>query len=259
MLLEGKSVVITGAGSGLGAAAAKAFAQEGAAIAVLDLNESAAERTAAEIIACGGKAIYQKVDVTSKTSVWAAGDTAANEFGCIDIWLNCAGISKILPFLDCTEEIWDSTLAVNLKGAFLCCQNAVTHMLQNKNGGVIINLSSQSGKKAGAQYQAYCASKFGVIGLTQSIALEFARKGIRVNAICPGVVPTPMWDKQVTDYARKRNMTPEEVMPYFCKTIPLGRVCSYKNFTDMALFLASEQSEYMTGQALNLTGGSLLS
>lgn len=257
MLLEEKSIVITGAGSGLGAAAAKAFSKEGAKITVLDLDEAAAKRTADEIIADGGEAIFQKVNVADKGSVFAAGETAATKFGGIDIWMNCAGVSKILPFLDCTEETWDLTLNVNLKGMFFCCQSAVTHMLKN-NGGVIINMSSQSGKKAGAQYQAYCASKFGVIGLTQSIALEFAQKGIRANSICPGVVQTPMWDKQTVDYARKRNLKPEEVMPYFCKAIPMGRVCSYKNFTDMAIFLASDKSDYMTGQALNLTGGSLL-
>jgi len=257
MLLKGKSIVVTGAGSGLGAAAAKAFSKEGAKITVLDLNEEAVKITADEIIADGGEAIFQKVNVADKASVLAAGDTAANKFGGIDVWMNCAGVSKILPFLDCTEETWDFMLDINLKGAFFCCQSAVTHMLNN-NGGVIINLSSQSGKKAGSHYQAYCASKFGVIGLTQSIALEFAQQGIRANSICPGVVQTPMWDKQVHEYAQKRNMKPEEVMPYFCKTIPMGRVASYKNFTDMAIFLASDKSEYMTGQALNLTGGSLL-
>lgn len=257
MLLTGKSIVVTGAGSGLGRAAAIAFSKEGAKITVLDLDEAAAKCTADKINANGGEAMYQKVNVADKGSVFAAGEAAADTFGSIDVWMNCAGVSKILPFLDCTEEIWDLTLNVNLKGMFFCCQSAVMHMLKN-NGGVIINMSSQSGKKAGAQYQAYCASKFGVIGLTQSIALEYAQQGIRANSICPGVVQTPMWDKQIADYARKRNLKPEDVMPYFCKNIPMGRVCSYKNFTDMAIFLASDKSEYMTGQALNLTGGSLM-
>lgn len=257
MVLKEKSIVVTGGGSGLGAAAAMAFAEEGAKIAVLDLDEAAAKSTADTIVAKGGQAFFQQVNVADKDSVFAAGEAAAGHFGGIDVWMNCAGVSKILPFLECSEEIWDLTLDVNLKGMFFCCQSAVTHMLRNK-GGVIINMSSQSGKKAGAQYQAYCASKFGVIGLTQSIALEFAGRGIRANSICPGVVQTPMWDKQIADYARKRNVKPEEVMPYFCKTIPLGRVCSYKNFTDLAVFLASDRSEYMTGQALNLTGGSLM-
>lgn len=257
MLLKGKVIVVTGAGSGLGRAASKAFSMEGAKIAVLDIDEAAAKRTADEIIEDGGEAIFKRVNVVDKGSVFEAGNATTKKFGGIDVWMNCAGVSKILPFLDCTEEILDMTLNINLKGVFFCCQSAVTHMLKN-NGGVIINMSSQSGKKAGAQYQAYCASKFGVIGLTQSIALEFAQKGIRANSICPGVVQTPMWDKQIADYACKRNLKPEEVMPYFCKTIPMGRVCSYKNFTDMAIFLASDKSEYMTGQALNLTGGSLL-
>lgn len=257
MLLEGKSIVVTGAGSGLGAAAAKAFAKEGAKVAVLDIQAEAAKKIAEEIALMGAKSLDLAVNVASKASVFAAGDTVAEAFGGIDVWMNCAGVSKILPFLDCTEEIWDLTMDVNLKGMFFCCQSAVGHMLK-KSGGTIINMSSQSGKKAGAQYQAYCASKFGVIGLTQSIALEFAQKGIRANAICPGVVQTPMWDTQAADYAKKRNLKTEEVMPYFCKTIPLGRVASYKNFTDMAIFLASDKSDYMTGQSLNLTGGSIL-
>ncbi|WP_019554031.1 SDR family NAD(P)-dependent oxidoreductase [Propionispira raffinosivorans] len=257
MVLKDEIAVITGAGSGLGAAAAKEFSREGAKIVVWDLNGKAAQKIADEIIATGGEAIACQVDVQSKDSVDAATKTVVETYEKIDIWMNCAGVSKILPFLECTEEVWDLTMNVNLKGMFFCCQNAVQNMLKNGKG-VIINMSSQSGKKAGAQYQAYCASKFGVIGLTQSIALEFAQKGIRANCICPGVVQTPMWDKQVIDYARKRNLKPEEVMPYFCKTIPMGRTCSYKNFTDMAIFIASDRSAYMTGQALNLTGGSLL-
>lgn len=258
MELQGKSTVVTGAGSGLGKAAAKAFSLAGARVTALDLDGQAAKRTADEIVKAGGEALFQAVDVADRSSVFAAGDRAAERFGGIDIWMNCAGVSRIVPFLDCTEEIWDLTMDVNLKGAFFCCQSAVLHMLR-RGGGVIINLSSQSGKKAGAEYQAYCASKAGVIGLTQSIALEFARRGIRANSICPGVVETPMWERQKEDYARKRNLRPDEVMAYFCRTIPLGRTCSYRNFTDLALFLAGDKSAYITGQALNLTGGSLLS
>ena len=146
---------------------------------------------------------------------------------------------------------------INLKGCYFCCQAAVTQMLK-QGGGSIINISSESGKRGGAQYAAYCASKFGIIGLTQSIAQEFAKKGIRANSVCPGVVQTPMWDKQRADYARKRNIKPEEVMDYFRNKIPMGRLCSFEDLAGIIKFLASDDSAYMTGQALNATGGSTM-
>ena len=124
--------------------------------------------------------------------------------------------------------------------------------------GVILNMSSQSGKVGNSHYAAYCASKFGVIGLTQSLALEFAQSGIRVNALCPGVVFTPLWDKMLPDYAAKRNMKPEEVRPYLESKIPLGRLCTPEDVAQTAVFLASDDSSYLTGQALNLSGGSVM-
>ena len=193
MKLVGKVAVVTGAGSGMRKATALRFAEEGANVVAFDLNEDAVKETVEEIKALGKKALAVKVNVSNKSSVFAGAKLAKETFGGIDIWVNAAGISKILPFLECTEEIWDLTLNVNLKGQFLCCQAAVTHMLAK--GGAIVNFSSESGKKGTNNYQAYCASKFGVIGLTQSIAKEFARANIRCNDICSGVVRTPMWDK----------------------------------------------------------------
>ncbi|WP_196593643.1 SDR family NAD(P)-dependent oxidoreductase [Pectinatus sottacetonis] len=258
MLMKNKTIVITGAGSGIGAHIAKMFSNEGAKVALLDIDEDGLNNTETAISKTNGIVLKKKIDITDKKEVFTVGDTVMKKFGSIDVWVNCAGISIIIPFLDCSEEIWDKTLAVNLKGMFLGCQCAVTYMMQT-GGGSIINFSSQSGKKAGARYQAYCASKAGVIGLTQSVAVEFAPANIRVNAICPGVVKTPMWDKQINDYAKKRNLKPEEVMPYFCKTIPMGRVCEYDEVGNLVMFLASNKSSYITGQAINLTGGSLMS
>lgn len=256
MKLVGKVAVVTGAGSGMGKATALRFAEEGANVVAFDLNEDAVKETVEEIKALGKEALAVKVNVSNKDSVFAGAKLAKEKFGGIDIWVNAAGISKILPFLECTEEIWDLTLNVNLKGQFLCCQAAVTHMLAK--GGVIVNFSSESGKKGTNNYQAYCASKFGVIGLTQSIAKEFARANIRCNDICPGVVRTPMWDKQTADYAKKKNITVEEVMPRFESNIPLGRLGSLENATDLVMFLVTKNSSYMTGQSLNLTGGSCM-
>ena len=257
MMFEGKTGVVTGAGSGIGKAVANRLADEGAAVAVLDMNFDAAMVTVEEIKGRGGKAIACKTDITSKDQVFAAAEAAFKAFGSIDLWVNCAGYSKIIPFLDHTEEIWDRTLDINLKGTFFCCQAAVTYMKDN-GGGNIVNFSSQSGKKGTNSYVAYCASKFGIIGLTQSVAAEFAPMNIRCNSICPSVVRTPMWDKQLHDYAVKKGIRDEDVMPRFVKNTPLGRLCEYEDAANLVVFLLSDNSSYMTGQALNLTGGACM-
>lgn len=256
MRLKEKRIVITGAGSGIGEALAGLLAGEGARIALLDRNAAAARERAGAIRQTGGQAEAIQVDVADKASVDAATDRAVAFLGGLDLWINCAGVCKIVPFLDCTEETWDQTIAVNLKGTFLCCQAALPHLLAG--GGGIINFSSQSGKRPASQQEAYCASKFGIIGLTQSLALEFAPQGIRVNAICPGVVETPMWASQAADYGKKRGIPAEEVMPYFRQSVPLGRLCTYEDIAELTVFLAGKSSAYMTGQAINLTGGSVM-
>lgn len=256
MILEQKVAVIVGAGSGIGRAAAIRLASEGASTALLDINEAHVHETAAMIAAENRKALPIAADVTSREDVFSAAEKITERLGHIDIWVNCAGYSKILPFLECTDEIWNRTMDINLRGCFLGCQAAIAHM--NPKGGSIVNFSSESGKKGTAWYAAYCASKFAVLGLTQSLSAEFAPKGIRVNAICPGVVLTPMWDQQVADYARKRNIRPEEVMPRFRENIPLRRLCGLDDVTDLVLFLVSSQSAYMTGQSINLTGGNTM-
>jgi NAD(P)-dependent dehydrogenase (short-subunit alcohol dehydrogenase family) len=196
-------------------------------------------------------------DVVKADSVESGFETVTREFGKLDILVNCAGISHITPFLECSEELWDLTINVNLKGAFLCSKSAIARMLTNRFG-VVINMSSQSGKVGTSCYQAYCASKSGVIGLTQSLAVEFAKDGIRVNSICPGVVYTPMWEKQIKSYARKRNLKDEEVMPYLASKIPLGRIGQVEDVAGLAVFLASSESSYITGQAINVSGGQVM-
>ncbi len=256
MRLNQKIAVVTGAGSGIGRATAIRLAREGACVGVLDIDLENANQTAAEIASMGAKAIAIQTDITKRDDVFAAAETIERLYGKIDIWVNCAGYSRIIPFLDCTEEIWDRTMNINLKGCFFGCQAAITHM--NPAGGAIVNFSSESGKKGTNWYAAYCSSKFGVIGLTQSLSAEFAPHGIRVNTICPGVVITPMWDKQVADYAKKRNIQPEDVMPRFKNNIPLHRLCELEDVTNMVVFLVTEDSAYITGQALNLSGGSTM-
>ena len=255
MILEEKVAIITGAASGIGKGIAEKFAREGARVAIADINLAMAEKTAREI---GPSAMAVKVDVGDKACVEAMADKVEEKLGPLDIFVNNAGVSYVAPFLDCSEQLWDKTMLINLKGAFHGCQAAVKRMLPRKKG-VILNMSSQSGKAGNSQYAAYCASKFGVVGLTQSLAVEFAAEGIRVNAICPGVVFTPLWDAMIEDYAKKRNMEPEQVKPYLESKVPLGRLCTPEDVANTAAFLASDQASFITGQSINVSGGLILS
>ena len=249
--------VVTGGGRGIGAELCRAFADEGALVGVLDIRQEEAEQVVEQVREASGQAMTVACDVTDRDDVEQAADQVEQELGPLAIWVNNAGVSYILPFLDCTEQIWDQTLEVNLKGAYLGCQAAVRRMAPRQRG-VIINMSSQSGKVGNSHYAAYCASKFDIIGLTQSLAVEFAAQGIRVNAICPGVVPTPMWDTQIEDYARKRDLKAEDVMSYFESNIPVGRIGKAEDIAQAALFLASDEADYITGQALNISGGAVM-
>ena len=257
MKLKDRVAVVTGGGSGIGAQICREFAKQGACVAVTDLQFDSAKKIANEICSLKGKAKAWTFDVSLQEQVMTTADKIEKEFGNIRIWVNNAGVSYVMPFLECTEEIWDKTIQVNLKGAFNGCQVAIRHMLAHKQG-VILNMSSQSGKVGNSQYEAYCASKFGIIGLTQSLAVEFASTGIRVNALCPGVVFTSLWDSMINDYAKKRNMKPEQVKPYLESKIPMGRLCSVEDVAKTAVFLASDDAAYITGQAINISGGAAM-
>lgn len=255
--MKNKIAVITGGGSGIGAGIGIEFAGRGATVIVADIDGGKAEQTLARIRKFSPESAAVELDVTSAAMTDTAARNIAGRFGRLDIWVNCAGVSYITPFLECTEEVWDRTIDINLKGTFNGCKAAIRHMLPNKSGN-IINMASQSGKTGSSHYAAYCASKFGIIGLTQSLAVEFARDNIRVNALCPGVVLTPMWDRMTADYAAKRNLRPEEVKPYFENKIPLGRLCGIADVAKAAVFLAGDDAAYLTGQSLNISGGTIM-
>jgi len=257
MKLERRVAVVTGGGGGIGAGICRAFAREGASVAVADINAEAAESIAAEIRTAHGVAHAWVFDVADRELVESVADGIENRLGPMDIWVNNAGVSRVTPFLDCTDDVWDLTQRVNLKGTFICCQAAIRRMRPRKRG-VVLNMSSQSGKVGNSHYAAYCASKFGVIGLTQSLAREFADDGIRVNALCPGVVFTALWDEMVQDYACKRDLKPEDVRPYLESKVPLGRLCTPEDVAQAAVFLASDDASYITGQAVNVTGGTVM-
>lgn len=270
MKLERRVAVVTGGGRGIGEAICRAFAAEGAHVAILDIDEKAARRLADQIEAEGigarsigagssgpARAAAWAVDVTDAGAVERAASEIEVRLGPIEVWVNNAGVSKIVPFLECTEELWDAIIRVNLKGTFNGCKAAIARMLPRRRG-VIINMSSQSGKQGTSQYQAYCASKFAIIGLTQSLAVEFAGASIRVNALCPGFVRTPLWDEQLPDYAAKKGIPADKVLPYLEERVPLGRLCSPEEVSRAAVFLASDEASYITGEALNLSGGALM-
>lgn len=256
--LQGRVAVVTGGAGGIGSIICRAFAEEGARVAVCDTRLNAAEEIATEINDQGLCAKAWAFDVSRSDQVEVAADVIESTLGELTIWVNNAGISKVIPFLECTENIWDTTLAVNLKGTYIGCQAAIRRMIKRQHG-VVINMSSQSGKVGTSHYAAYCASKFGIIGLTQSLAVEFAKDSIRVNAICPGIIPTALWSDMLDDYARKRAISPENVQPYLESRIPLGRLCSAEDVANAAVFLACDDSSYMTGQALDLSGGYVMS
>ena len=258
MRLKGKVALITGAGRGIGQALTLRFAEEGCDVAVNDISEGNLKDTLEKIKECGVAAMPAVFDVSKYDEVKDAVNYVFDKFGKIDILINNAGISKIAPLEATTDEIWDSTIDINLKGTFNCMK-AVLPLMAQRGYGKVINMSSQSGMQGNAQYSAYCASKFGIRGLTQALAIEYAKHKININALCPGVVLTPLWEDMIADYAKKRDMPVEEVPAYLASKIPLKRLCEPDDVANAALFLASDEASYITGQSINISGGAIMS
>lgn len=260
MKLEGNVALVTGAGQGIGEAIALEFAREGCDVAVNDLSADNANNVADKIKTLGRQSIAVSGDVTNSKFVNKMVKQVLDRFKRLNILVNNAGITKSLHILKMTEEIWDLSMNVNLKSAFLCSKAVAPAMIKQKNAhpegtAKIINMSSKSGKQGGLWLTAYCASKFGVIGFTQSLALDLAPYKINVNAICPGIVFTPQWDRLQKEYGKKLGMSEDKVRDYYVKKIPLGREGAPEDVARVAVFLASGESDYMTGQAVNITGG----
>lgn len=249
-----KRAIITGSGRGIGRAIAMRLAREGCRVAVCDIDRATAEGTAAEINNAGGTAIALELDVRSMDSVRTAADAVVAEWGGIDVLVNNAGITIAKPVVEFSEEEWERTLDINLKGVFRCSQVVATQMI-TQGFGKIVNLSSESGKTAKPNFTIYAASKFGVVGFTQGLAQELAPHGITVNAVCPGIVHTPMWEELDRVLAKRQGKKEGEILASRKEQIPLGRLEQPEDVAGVVAFLLSEDAAYMTGQAVNVTGG----
>jgi sorbitol-6-phosphate 2-dehydrogenase len=261
--LQDKIAIVTGGGQGLGMAICQRLAQEGCDVVVADLNEDTATRAAADINAAfqatgqtKRRAIAMRVDVTQEAQVAALVDRTVQEFGRLDILVSNAGILIAGEIESFPAEKWQAVINVNLVGYFLCAKHACRVMKEQQSGS-IIQINSKSGKKGSYRSSAYAASKFGGIGLTQSIALEMADYGVRVNSICPGnLMDSPLWvDSLYSQYAKKWGISEEEVRRKYLEQVPLKRTCSYEDVCNVLVYLASDAASYMTGQAINVTGG----
>lgn len=257
--LQGRSIIVTGAGRGIGEAMARGLAARGARLAIADLEEGNAAAVARSIAGAGGEAIAVAVDVTRRDSIQAMIRRVVDAFGRLDVIFNNAGIAQTRPFLSITEEDWDRVMAVNARGVLLCMQEAAQQMIRQGGGGKIVNTASIAGKQGYEPLAHYCASKFAVVALTQAAARAFGRHRINVNAICPGVVATDMW-KVIDRGFREEGLTTRENEAFetFSKDILLGRSSTPDDLVGVACFLASAASDYMTGQSLVVDGGMVL-
>lgn len=249
--LKGKVALVTGAATGIGRAVAARLAQEGADIAILDLNEAEAGKTAALVRATGRRAEVIRGDVGDFAQVTAAIDGFVKSFGAIDIAVNNAGIVRFGPIVEATLEDYQDTFRVNVGGVFHCCKAVAPHMVR-RGAGKIVNTASWLGKVGKPNFGLYAASKFAIIGLTQTLALELAQHHINVNAVCPGVIGETGMREVVERESAKRG---QPSAAQRLSTIPLGRVGLPEDVARTVAFLASDQADYMTGQALNVTGG----
>jgi NAD(P)-dependent dehydrogenase (short-subunit alcohol dehydrogenase family) len=246
MTLQNKTAIVTGGGSGIGRACALQLAEAGANVGVSDVNAEGGAETVHLIESAGGQAVFIRCDVTSSAEVKAMVNAAVETFGGLDVAVNNAGVGGTMAALDAQDEAtWDTVININLKGVWLCMKYEIPHMLQR--GGSIINVASLAGLVGFRLNAVYSASKHGVIGLTKSAALEYARRGIRVNAVCPGFIETPMVADLIEEVPYMREGT--------VKSSPMRRLGSVEEVATAVLYLAGDGASYINGHALALDGG----
>jgi meso-butanediol dehydrogenase/(S,S)-butanediol dehydrogenase/diacetyl reductase len=256
--VDGKAIIITGAGSGMGRTFALGLAAEGASVGVLDLDRAAAERVAADVSAAGGRAMALSADVSKRDQIVAAFDAFVEEFGRLDVLFNNAGFNVPMHLLDVTEENWHAIMDVNALGVLIGIQEGARRMIP-AGGGKIVNTSSIAGRQGYPSFAPYSASKFAVNALTQAAARALAEHGITCNAFAPGVVATPLWeklDKDLMDIGDTEK--PGQALADFSSGILLGRAATEEDILGTALYLASSDSDYMTGQVVMIDGGMVL-
>ena len=245
--LEGKVALVTGAGAGIGRASALAFAAAGARAMVADVGVDGGEETVGQIQAAGGEATFVRADVSRKDEVEALVRETLETYGRLDCAHNNAGVEgDLAATADCAEANWDRTIAINLKGVWLCMRSEIPQMLQ-QGGGAIVNTSSVAGLVGFPTLPAYVATKHGVVGLTRTAALEYAEQGIRVNAVCPGVIQTAMIDRIVNRDA--------EAEAQFTALEPVGRMGSPAEVAQAVVWLCSDAASFVTGVAMPVDGG----
>ncbi len=261
MYLDGKNTLVTGAGKGIGRAIAMRLAEEGSRIIVTGHKLENAKSTRDEIRDRGGEALAYEMDVTRSDRIGEVVDEAAQKVGRIDVLVNNAGVSTMNRVLELSEEEWDHNMDVNAKGVFLCSQVVGRHMVEKaqqeprENNGKIINIASIAARIGAPLLAHYAASKWAVLGFTRSMAKELADHKITVNAVCPGFVKTSMQDREIEWEGELTGQTPEEVRQSYIDATPLGRLEKPEDTADLVLFLASDLSDFITGQSINTSGG----
>ncbi len=246
MRFDNRVVIVTGGDRGIGKAVAKGFAKEGAHVVIANLNQDKARETIEEIKSLGGRATAMKVDVTSSQNVNAAVGEVVKQHGKVDILVNNAGMEILGPFIESKEENWDKLIALDLKGAIICCRAVLDSMLEHKYGK-IINMGSVAGRIGSGNETIYSACKGGIIAFTKALAQEMAQFRINVNCVCPGPTETDLWTK-VIEFNPK-------MAAGAIKRIPWGRLGKPEDVVGTVLFLASDDAEYITGQTISVDGG----
>ena len=253
--VAGQVAIVTGAGQGIGRAIALRLAEDGMHVVVADRQADLAEALAAELRAAGGHALALAIDVANSADRQHMIDATLAEFGRLDALVNNAGIQRVALPLDVTEEHWDAVMGVNAKSVYFCCVAALRHMVAQR-GGRLVNIASIAGKTASTIYHPiYNVSKAAVIAMTKTLAMAHAADGVRINAVCPGVIETPMQDVVDAEFARVTGRSAADIRAERVGRIPMGAIGDGSDVAGVVSFLLGPDARYMTGQAINVSGG----